>query len=107
MKSHLTFSEALEAAKQGKRISREGWNGKGMFVSLNKGSCNFESVQGVPSPESITHIEGIKREHFEHGDTGTVTRLPNLDMKAATGSTVRGWLASQTDLLAEDWCILD
>lgn len=102
METNLSFGQALDALKQGKAVSREGWNGKGMFVFLNKGSHSFPENQETPNK-----IESIKTELFEKGDYGTTTRLPNLNMKAATGSTVTGWLASQTDLLAEDWCILD
>jgi hypothetical protein len=97
----MNFGIALEALKQGKRIAREGWNGKGMFVYLNKGS------RDISKPQEGENVEGISFELFELGDNDTVTRLPNINMKAATGSTVTGWLASQTDLLAEDWCIID
>jgi len=102
METGLSFSQALDALKQGKAISREGWNGKGMCVFLNKGSHDFPQDQDTPNK-----IESIKVSLFGRGDNGTITRLPNLNMKAATGSTVTGWLASQTDLLAEDWCVLD
>lgn len=103
METKLSFGQALDQLKLGKAISREGWNGKGMFVYLNKGS---RDVSGE-SPEGTENVEGIPFHLFEMGDKGTVTRLPNVNMKAATGSTVTGWLASQTDLLAEDWCVLD
>ena len=102
MEKLVTFGEAIKALKEGKCIARNGWNGKGMHVYLNKGNV-------FKDPEcdlAFTEIEGIKVELFEHGDIGTVTRLPNLNMKSATGSTVTGWLASQTDILAEDWIIL-
>lgn len=105
--TNISFGEALQHLKNGQKIARAGWNGKGMFVYLNKGSCDFDSVPNVPGGDSITHIDGIKRELFDIGDTGTVTRLPNLNMRAATGNTVTGWLASQTDLLAEDWEVVE
>lgn len=94
-----SFGDALEALKKGYRIARKGWNGKGMFIYLNKGS-----TPSLPSRE--TTIEGISDHLFELGDDDTVTRLPNINMQAATGSIVMGWLASQTDILAEDWEIL-
>ena len=95
----LSFGEALEYLKNECRIARAGWNGKGMFIYLNKGSTT-----SLPSRE--TTIEGISDHLFELGDDDTVTRLPNINMRAASGSTVTGWLASQTDILAEDWEIL-
>lgn len=73
-----TFSEALTAAtKQMKPISRAGWNGKGMFVFFIHGS----------------EVEGQKL-------------LPYMAMSTVQGDIVP-WLASQTDLLAEDWQIED
>ncbi len=92
----MNFGQAVEAAKNGKAIRRSGWNDKGMFVYLNKGS-------DPTSYSSDERVDGIRGDLFELGDVGTVTRLPNLNMKSATGATVTGWLASQTDILAEDW----
>lgn len=101
--SNFTFGEALRALKQGKRVARAGWNGKGMFIYLNKGSV--DSSEPLLQDSAAT-VDGIRRTLFENGDTGTVTRLPNINMRAASGATVTGWLASQTDMLAEDWEVL-
>lgn len=97
----MNFGKAIEALKVGKKVAREGWNGKGMFIFLNEGSIDKEGITDYHL------IEGIDSKLFSDGATGTVTRLPNLNMRAATGSTVTGWLASQTDILAEDWCIVE
>lgn len=100
-----TFGEAIEALKQGKRVARAGWNGKGMFVFLNKGALRPNSlVEG--GSDSPTKCEGIRAELFENVYGEGATRLPNINMHTATGSTVTGWLASQTDMLSEDWVIL-
>ena len=99
--STITFGAAIEAAKQGKAIARSGWNGKNMYVWMAKG--NYASDTEAPKVIS----SGVNLGLFEVGDKGTVTRMPNLNMKAADGSTVTGWLASQTDILAEDWQILE
>ena len=102
MKKLITFGEAIEALKEGKCVARNGWNGKNMYIYLNKGNV-------AKNPEcdlEVTEIDGIPVELFENGDVGTITRLPNLNMRAASGSIVTGWLASQTDILAEDWIIL-
>lgn len=86
-KTNLSFSVALEALKQGKLISRDGWNGKGMFIYLRGYSPRVEEV--VPSMED------------------SLLLLPYICMKTADNKCLHGWLASQTDLLSDDWCILD
>ncbi|QKJ87418.1 DUF2829 domain-containing protein [Paramixta manurensis] len=91
----MNFGQAIGALKAGKAVGREGWNGKGMFIFLKKGSHDAAIVQA--------HINGVVSELFEKGDEGTVVRMPCICMKAADGSTVEGWLASQTDMLADDW----
>ena len=101
----LSFGNALNELKQGKCIARIGWNGKKMFVYLNKGSIGSVTDDKEDGADNGT-IEGIPATLFEKGDLGTVTRLPNINMRAATGSTVTGWLASQTDMLAEVWCVV-
>ena len=107
MNTNLNFGQALEALKEGKAVARTGWNGKKMFLFLNKGSVAFDTDHGDDNLPKGKQTEGIKNELFNSGNVGTVTRLPNINMRAATGSTVTGWLASQTDLLAEDWEILE
>ncbi len=107
----LTFGTALELLKAGKRISRAGWNGKGMFVYLNKGNFDGDYLgfaDGVqPVPDHPSTIDGVRLGLFEAGAKGTTIRLPNINMRAASGATVTGWLASQTDMLADDWTVLD
>ena len=83
----FTFGTALKKLKQGYKVARSGWNGKGMFVFLVPGSV-FK-VNRAP-------LLGIYPEGTE------VTYCPHIDMKTADGSVVP-WLASQTDVLAEDW----
>ena len=103
----MNFGQAIEAIKVGKAVRRFGWNGKGMSISLNRGSFdgNYLGFKGMPHP-SYPHnstIEGVDMGLFNLGDAGTTVRLPNINMLTATGSVVTGWLASQTDMLAEDW----
>lgn len=86
----LTFGLAIEAMKQGKKVARAGWNGKGMFLFLVPGSTfkvNRVSLLGI-------YPEGTE-----------INYCPHIDMKTADGKVVP-WLASQTDVLAEDWSIL-
>lgn len=78
----MDFSDALRALKAGKRVMRAGWNGKGMWLQL------VEAYQVGPDK----HVLGRKL-------------LPWIGMKTADGAFVP-WLASQTDMLAEDWMVL-
>lgn len=105
----MNFGGAIEHIKKGGRAARSGWNGKGMFIYLNKGAIDGEPL-GLSNPIPENHgstIDGVSLSLFEVHDKGTSTRLPNLNMNAASGNTVTGWLASQTDILAEDWVVVD
>ena len=86
----LTFGHAIELMKIGKKVSRAGWNGKDMFLFLVPGST-FK-VNRAP-------LMGIYPEGTE------INYCPHIDMKTADGSVVP-WLASQTDMLAEDWNVI-
>lgn len=107
-----TFGAALEAAKQGKRIARAGWNGKGMFVFERPADTLTADfiVNTVKSlPQSVkNYYKELYDFHVEvHPADAKITFGAYLCMKAADNSIVNGWLASQTDMLAEDWEILD
>jgi hypothetical protein len=106
----MTFGQAIEALKEGKRVARAGWNGKGMWLWLNKGVFDGELMgfhDGTqPGMNHTSTIDGVRLGLFEAHLRGSHTRLPNINMRAASGATVTGWLASQTDMLAEDWEIL-
>ena len=78
---NMTFGQALEALKEGKRVARSGWNGKGMYIYLADGKLLTEAIG-----------EGVF--------TDTTT------MKTADNKFVP-WLASQADMLAEDWEIFE
>jgi hypothetical protein len=86
----LSFSVAIEALKKGLRVARTGWNGIGMFVFLVPGSTFKVSRH----PLLGIYPEGTEINYRSH-----------IDMKTADGSIVP-WVASQTDVLAEDWIIL-
>jgi hypothetical protein len=51
-------------------------------------------------------IDNVRIGLFERGDRDTITRMPSLSMISASGNIVVGWLASQTDMLAEDWQVI-
>lgn len=94
----MNFGQALDSLKLGSKVAREGWNGKGMFVYLVKGTTvNAEKLRN----EAMEHVG-----HMQQSEDTPVKICGHIDMKAADGSIVVGWLASQTDLLAEDWTIV-
>jgi hypothetical protein len=88
----MKFGEAIELARQGKRITREGWNGKGQFVYYQEGS--------VIDPKDA-------RNDVLRAMEGPIVIRPHLDLKTADGSIQIGWIASQSDALAEDWAIVN
>lgn len=87
----MDFGQALAAIKSGKRVARAGWNGKDMFLFLVPGSTftvNRAPLLGI-------YPEGTQIQYHAH-----------IDMKTAQGYVVP-WLASQADLLSEDWVLVD
>lgn len=96
----LTFGQALEALKNGKRVQRAGWNGKNMFLWL-KPSTQIEAAWCKdPILRQITEDNG-----------GSILGLGTICMYTHDGTGRRailtGWLASQSDMLLEDWVVLD
>ena len=87
----MTFGLAIEALKKGKRVARAGWNGKGMWLILVAYSCS-------DTPED--------HPHYHHHSVASVEGLPWIGMKTTDNKFVP-WLASQTDMLAEDWMIAE
>lgn len=111
----MDFGKSIAALKQGKRVAREGWNGKGMFVFMRPADeINIETVvdkiKSLPQSVKDYYLQDIVNENGERlhvEETETVKFTSYLCMKAADGTIVNGWLASQTDILSEDWTILD
>jgi len=85
-----SFGRAIEALKQGKKVARQGWNGKNIFLYY------------VPE-NSYPALTDIAKEAFPEG---LVPYGAYIAMKTAQGNVVP-WLASQTDVLAEDWCTVE
>lgn len=110
----LSFGSALEALKQGLKVAREGWNGKGMFVFMRSADeLNVEfvvdKVKSLPKSVKDYYLKDIINEKGERvpvDENDNVKFTAYLCLKAADGTIVNGWLASQTDMLAEDWEIL-
>lgn len=93
--NNMTFGLAIEALKQGAKVARAGWNGKGMWLVLVPGNPMVITQEGTPY-----HQAGVLATEI----------LPHIDMWTVNAEGRRamlpGWLASQTDMLAEDWMIV-
>jgi len=107
---NLTFGLAVEALKMGKKVCRAGWNGKGMYLALIQGYPvnGHLNAQKEPPQKNPDGNENIMKHHAGQ-------MLPFIIMKTAGDSKYWGegyndyvpWLASQTDILAEDWQIVE
>ena len=91
-----TFGEALEALKRGRKVARKGWNGKGMWLWL-KESVTIKA-EWCKDPELKKLVEA---------NGGEIEALGTICMKTADNKVLTGWLASQTDMLSNDWIILE
>ncbi len=100
--TNLNFGQAIEYLKKGYPCARHGWNGKSMHVIMQKGSADFNN----PSLTHAEFIDAIHHSFFESGDSGTITKLPTILLKTATGSIVVGWRPTLNDLFAEDWEVI-
>lgn len=80
----MKFGEAIELMKKGKRVQREGWNGKNQYIEL---------ATSISYKNSIGQI--INAEHEAIGNKAIAF--------VGTSGVQLGWLASQADMLAEDW----
>ena len=88
-----TFGWAIEQLKLGRSVYRNGWNGKGMYLWLMPAATVKVEWCREPHLKAIANMQG-----------GEVECLGSIRMKTADGKVLTGWLASQTDILAEDWC---
>lgn len=84
----MLFGEAINLCKQGKQIQRKGWNGKNQYVEL--ATCiSYKNAQG----------EIVNCEHEAIGNKA-------LAFVGTSGVQI-GWLASQADMLSDDWQVVD
>lgn len=93
----MSFGHAIEALKAGRKVARSGWNGKGMWLVLVPGTKDVALRAGTPYEKAL-------------GDVPPIEILPHIDMWTTNAQGRRamlpGWLASQTDMLANDWTIV-
>lgn len=95
MREDLNFGQAIEALKQGKKVARRGWNDKGMYLWL--------------LPPAEVRKEWVKDPMLldAFGERDVLPCLGAIRMFTETKEVLTGWLASQTDMLAEDWMVID
>ena len=84
MEPVMTFGGALEALKDGRKVARKGWNGKGIHIALQRPDENSK----MTSPYIYIDTTGLQTDNPD----APKSRVP--------------WLASQTDMLAEDWVLV-
>ena len=93
MAKNFGFDAALLFMKDGEKVRRAGWNGKGMWICLGAGQ------EDLPA-------EKFWNKHtnaFAAANGGTADVLPYFIMKTADNKILMGWLASQSDMVADDW----
>jgi len=94
----MTFGMALEALKKGHKVARKGWNGKGMWLSLSG-----------PLEGRVINADDFWSENNRQWarQFGGAMVLPAITMKTVNAhgreAILMGWLASQTDMLSDDW----
>ena len=92
----MTFGGAIAAMKQGKKVARQGWNGKGMWLWLKDGTMVKSDWCHDPALKAIADKNG-----------GEIEALGTVCMKTADNKILSGWLASQTDVLSHDWVVVE
>jgi hypothetical protein len=95
MKQNLNFGQAIEALKAGLRVYRDGWDGKGMYLWL--------------LPAAMVKAEWCREAHLKEvaeKNGGQIECLGSIRMMTADKKVLTGWLASQTDILAQDWNVI-
>lgn len=97
-KATFSFGDAIKYMKRGLRVARKGWNGKGMYVF-----CGFDFAFGTKADLS----EFNPTEEPECTEENKVYVYDCLVLRTADKKLQPGWLASQADMLAEDWMFID
>jgi hypothetical protein len=88
----MNFSQTLDALKAGKKVAREGWNGKGMWL------CYM--------PGTVIPADMVNERTRRFVSAGGLHVGGYIVMWTAQGVWQPGWLASQADMLADDWMVL-
>ena len=93
----MTFGMAIELMKRGKKVARQGWNGKGMYLWL---------LPAAEVKKEWCRDERLIEVMANFGEN-VVQCLGSIRMLTADKKVLTGWLASQTDMLAEDWVVVE
>jgi hypothetical protein len=96
-----TFGQAIASLRNGFLVRRQRWNGKGMFLFMRP----FCQIGDQVIVEEVKSLPWNFKEWVRHHPCEGSSRFfgQYLCMKDADGTIVNGWLASQTDMLADDW----
>ena len=97
--TQLTFGQAIEYAKQGHKIARQGWNGKNMWVV-------YMPPLYLPPANTTEPGPRVNERTAQHiGYDQPLDCQPYFAMYNAQKQWIPGWVASQSDMLAEDWYV--
>ena len=96
MNENLNFGDAIKALKEGKKVARKGWNGKNVWLWLKPAAIIKAEWRKDPMLKEIVDANG-----------GEAEALGTICMKTSDNKILTGWLASQTDMLCEDWMVIE
>lgn len=96
MNENLNFGDAIKALKEGRKVARKGWNGKNMYLWLKPAATIKAEWCKDPMLKEIVDSNG-----------GEAEALGTICMKTSDNKILTGWLASQTDMLCEDWMVIE
>ena len=97
----MDFGDTIRALKEGKKVARSGWNGKNMFIVL------MPALYLPPYNTQDTVRKVNDRTAKWIGEDKPLDSQPYIAMYTAKGQWQPGWLASQADMLSDDWIIVD
>ena len=96
----LNFGQALEYLKAGHQVAREGWNGKGMWL-VYVSATQPRIKPDTPYGQVLGEFANVDDHYVDQ-----IQICAHIDMFTAQGDMQPGWLASQADMLSEDWGIV-
>lgn len=107
-KMSKSFGKAIQALKDGKRVARASWNGKNMFIFMQV-PCEID-LKIVPNMQSLPQSVKdafMRRQTRGKSDPWNTIKYKNQLAIVYPDNTIFGWVASPSDVLEDDWLILD